>query len=88
MHDTYFPTFPDKNEKFNYRELAIFLKDKINDKGHYGEKLRAFLFASDISEAKNISEALNNEGYNSVTAVSTNSDNEQIEKYINKSDYL
>lgn len=73
----------DTNEKFNYKELARFLKDKINDKGHYGEKLRAILFASDISEAISISNALRNEGYNSVTAVSTNSDNEQIEKYIN-----
>lgn len=43
------------NEQFDYTELASFLDKAITKKGHYGEKLKAILFASNIEEANKIS---------------------------------
>lgn len=70
------------NQEFDYKNLSIYLNNIILNKGHYGEKLKALLFAGSIKEATEISKELNNIGYNSVAAVSGSSTQEEIETYI------
>ncbi|HHW79957.1 MAG TPA: DEAD/DEAH box helicase family protein [Acholeplasmataceae bacterium] len=70
------------NQKFNYVELAKYLKGVIDSKGHYGDKLKALLFAQNINEAEEIAFELSKLGYNAVSAVSTNSNQELVESYI------
>lgn len=70
------------NEKFDYFELAKYIKEQIKDKKHYGKKLKALLFATTISEAKEISKYLNDVGFHSVIAVSGESTQEDIEQSI------
>lgn len=72
-----------EGEKFNYRELALYLKGVINDKGHYGAKLKALVFTSSISEANELSAELNKIGYISKAAVSGGANDEEIGDYIN-----
>ena len=72
----------DTNERFDYFNLALFIKEQIKEKRHYGQKLKALLFAKDIQEAKAINEKLNFIGFNSVVAVSGSSTQEDIEAYI------
>ncbi len=69
----------DVDEKFDYLELANYIKEQVKDKRHYGSKLKALLFATSIIEAKSINEELNYVGFNSVVAVSGSSNQEEIE---------
>lgn len=71
-----------KNEDFNYYELAYYLKKNIEEKGFFGDKLKAIVFCSTINEAKNISKELNNVGYHSFVAVSSDTNNEEISEKI------
>src|SRR5690554_2452057 len=70
------------NQQFNYEELGKFIKKIITEKKHHGSKLKALLFAANIKEAKEVSQALNNEGYNSKVAVSGTANQQEIEDYI------
>lgn len=72
----------DENEQFDYDELGIFLDRIINEKGFYGEKLKALVFAANIKEANEVSRVLNNLNYNSKVAVSGSATTEEIENYI------
>lgn len=72
----------DANQEFDFPELAKFIKKMIDDKGHYGEKLKALVFASNIIEAKSVTDALNNIGYKAEVAVSGTATTEEIEDYI------
>ncbi|NLV90651.1 MAG: DEAD/DEAH box helicase family protein [Tenericutes bacterium] len=65
------------NEEYDYIELAKYLKNIIDEKGHYGEKLKCLIFCSSIEEAKSISEELNNIGLKSVASVSSESGNDR-----------
>ncbi len=72
------------NEEFNYEELAKYIKNTIDKKGHYGEKLKCLVFCSNIKEANSVSSQLNNLGFISVSAVSGENEltRSGIEKYI------
>lgn len=72
------------NEEYDYVELAKYLKKVIDEKGHYGEKLKCLIFCSSIGEAKSTSEELNKIGFKSVASVSSDSGNDRdsTEKYI------
>src|SRR5690554_646919 len=72
----------DDNEQFDYVELAKFIKRLVDEKGHYGMKLKALLFASTQKEANEISKELNNIGYKSTAIVSSNASREETEKAI------
>lgn len=71
-----------ENEQFDYPKLGEFLDEIIKEKGFYGEKLKALVFASSIHEAKEVSKALNDVGYNSKVAVSGSATFSDIEDYI------
>ncbi len=60
----------ESNERFNYSELALYLREQISSKGHYGEKLKCLIFCSDIKEAQELSASLNLINFNSVAVVS------------------
>ena len=70
------------NEQFDYDELGVFLDELIKEKGHYGEKLKALIFAANIKEANDVSDVLNKLGYNSKVAVSGSATTDEIEEYI------
>jgi superfamily II DNA or RNA helicase len=72
------------NEEYDYVELAKYLKKVIEEKGHYGEKLKCLIFCSSIGEAKSTSEELNKIGFKAVASVSSDSGNDRdsTEKYI------
>ncbi|MFA5693496.1 MAG: DEAD/DEAH box helicase family protein, partial [Acholeplasmataceae bacterium] len=70
------------NEEFDYPKLALYIKETITNKGHYGEKLKALIFAQNIKEANKVSKELAVLGYKSVSAVSGSSNQEEIENYI------
>ncbi|HHW69031.1 MAG TPA: DEAD/DEAH box helicase family protein [Tenericutes bacterium] len=72
------------DEKFNYEELAKYLRSIIEEKGHYGEKLKCLIFCSNIKEANVLSIELNKIGFKSVAAVSgqTSFNRSQIEECI------
>lgn len=72
----------DINQKFNYYELSKYIKKIINEKGHYGDKLKALLFAHNINEAKDLAEELTLRGFNAVAATSKTATQEEIEDYI------
>ncbi|VEU79905.1 DEAD/DEAH box helicase family protein [Haploplasma axanthum] len=69
-------------EKFDYKELAIYIKKIIDEKGHYGEKLKGIVFTSNISEAIELSNMLNSEGIRTTAAVSGQGSFEDIENDI------
>lgn len=70
------------NQKFNYYELAKFMKEQLKDKGHFGEKLKGIVFCSQMEEANKLSLALNNSGINAKSITSDNSNRDDIENYI------
>lgn len=70
------------DEKFDYYELAKFIDELIREKGYYGKKLKALLFASTIKEAKEISKMLNRFDYNSQVVVSGTKTREKVEEHI------
>lgn len=72
------------NEEYDYVELAKYLKKVIDEKGHYGEKLKCLIFCSSIEEAKSTSKELNKISFKSVASVSSDSGNDRddTEKYI------
>ena len=72
------------NETFEYDQLSKYIKSLVFNKGHYGEKLRCIIFCSNIKEATELSEALNNNGFISKSATSNNKllTREMIESYI------
>lgn len=72
----------DENEMFDYKELAKFIKNIVDEKGHYGIKLKALLFASTQKEANEISHELNKIGYKTTAIVSSNASRETTEKAI------
>jgi len=72
------------NQKFNYSELAKFMKQQLNDKGHFGEKLKGIVFCSQMTEANKLSTELNNIGINTKSITSDNSNREDVENYIER----
>lgn len=72
----------DANEKFNYYELANFMKFQLNEKGHFGKKLKGIVFCSNISEAKKLSTELNNLKIKSIAITSEHSSREETEVHI------
>lgn len=66
----------------DYKGLAEYIKKLIDQKGHYGEKLKALTFCKDIKEAKRIAEALCLAGIKSVSATSDDAGRTEIEEYI------
>lgn len=70
------------NEKFNYSELGKFMKKQLIEKGYFGKKLKGIVFCSNISEAKEISNALNNLEIKSKAITSEHSSREETEIYI------
>ncbi len=74
----------DVGEKFNYTELSSYLKDLINEKGHYGENLKGIVFCSDKNEVKKLTEELNKIGINTKAVISGQNEakRELVEEYI------
>ena len=72
------------NQKFNYHELAKFMKQQLNEKGHFGEKLKGIVFCSQMTEANKLSTELNNIGINTKSITSDNSNREDVENYIER----
>lgn len=70
------------DEQFDYSQLAIYIKKQISEKRHYGEKLKALLFANNIKEASAINAALREIGFKSELAVSRTTKQTDIEQYI------
>ena len=70
------------NQKFNYYELAKFMRQQLNEKGHFGEKLKGIVFCSQMTEANKLSIELNNIGINTKSITSDNSNREDVENYI------
>lgn len=71
------------NEKFNFTNLSEYIKKMIDEKGHYGSKLKGLVFCSNQEEAKKLSKALNDVGFNSQVVVSdTNNDRDEVECFI------
>lgn len=66
-------------EKFDVEKLAVYLKDLIKDKGHYGEKLKGIVFCRDVNEAKELSEEFNKLNISSFCASGDKIDREEIE---------
>ncbi|MDY0278198.1 MAG: DEAD/DEAH box helicase family protein [Acholeplasma sp.] len=60
----------DSNERFHIDELTIYMKNLINTKGHYGEKLKAIVFCRDKKEAIDVNDGLNKLGFKSIVAIS------------------
>ncbi len=69
-------------ERFDYEKLSYYLKGLIEEKGHYGEKLKGIIFCKDIKEANDLSAELTNIGIRSKSANETHITREKIEKYI------
>lgn len=72
------------NQKFNYYELAKFMKQQLHEKGHFGEKLKGIVFCSQMTEANKLSTELNNIGINTKSITSDNSNREDVENYIER----
>ncbi|MCS5421722.1 MULTISPECIES: DEAD/DEAH box helicase family protein [Psychrilyobacter] len=72
------------NQKFNYYELAKFMRQQLNEKGHFGEKLKGIVFCSQMAEANKLSIELNNIGINTKSITSNNSNREDVEDYIKR----
>jgi len=72
------------NQKFNYYELAKFMRVQLNEKGHFGEKLKGIVFCSQMTEANKLSIELNNIGIDAKSITSDNSNREDVENYINQ----
>lgn len=72
------------SQKFNYCELAKFMKEQLNEKGHFGEKLKGIVFCSKMEEANKLSTELNNLRINTRSITSDNSNREDVENYINQ----
>ncbi|MGB6127237.1 MAG: DEAD/DEAH box helicase family protein [Psychrilyobacter sp.] len=70
------------NEKFNYYELAKFMREQLNEKGHFGEKLKGIVFCSQMTEASKLSIELNDIGINAKSITSDNSNRQDVENYI------
>lgn len=70
------------NQKFNYHELAKFMKQQLEEKGHFGEKLKGIVFCSQMNEANKLSVELNKIEINTRSITSNNSNRKDVEKYI------
>lgn len=69
-------------EKFDVEKLAVYLKDLIKDKGHYGEKLKGIVFCKDVDEAESLSNEFNKLNIISFCASGYEVDREKIEEQI------
>ena len=60
----------DKDERFLISKLSLYMKKLISIKGHYGMKTKGIVFCRDQKEAYELSESLNNIGFNSISVTS------------------
>lgn len=74
----------DSHERFNTKELSEYMKIILENKGHYGEKLKGIVFCRDKKEAIDLNKDLNNIGFRSIVAISgiDGLSREEIEKEI------
>lgn len=71
-------------EKFHIENLGIYLKNLIEEKGHYGEHLKGIVFCRDVQEARELSEEFNRLNIPSYCASGEGINRDEIEEAILK----